>query len=147
MKFLKVRDVKTPERGTPSSAGIDFFIPNDSPEIRLRPGMTAWIPSGLKAKIPAGYAFIAFNKSGIAKKKKLLVGACVVDEDYQGEMHIDLKNIGKETQVLKPGDKITQFLLVPVKYSEIEIVETLEELYGGIVTDRGEGRTGSTGID
>ena len=29
MRFLKIRDVKSPERGTEKSAGIDFFIPND----------------------------------------------------------------------------------------------------------------------
>lgn len=30
MKFAKVRDVKTPCRGTKKSAGIDFFVPNYS---------------------------------------------------------------------------------------------------------------------
>ena len=29
MKFKKIRDVKSPVRGTPESAGIDIFIPND----------------------------------------------------------------------------------------------------------------------
>ena len=30
MKFTKIRDVKTPSRGTNKSAGIDFFVPNYS---------------------------------------------------------------------------------------------------------------------
>ncbi len=29
MKIKKIRDVKTPSRGTPDSAGIDFYIPDD----------------------------------------------------------------------------------------------------------------------
>jgi len=33
MKFLKIRDVKSPERGTCLSSGIDFFIPNDFIEL------------------------------------------------------------------------------------------------------------------
>ena len=28
VKFLKVRDVKSPLRGTHEAAGIDFFVPN-----------------------------------------------------------------------------------------------------------------------
>ena len=27
LKFTKIRDVKSPQRGTPKSAGIDFFVP------------------------------------------------------------------------------------------------------------------------
>ena len=27
IKFIKIRDVKSPERGTSEAAGIDFFIP------------------------------------------------------------------------------------------------------------------------
>ena len=30
MKFAKIRDVKSPCRGTKKSAGIDFFVPNYS---------------------------------------------------------------------------------------------------------------------
>jgi len=33
-------------------------------------------------KIPEGYALIYFNKSGVASKKHLHVGASVVDENY-----------------------------------------------------------------
>lgn len=32
MKFAKIRDVKSPCRGTSKSAGIDFFVPNYSEE-------------------------------------------------------------------------------------------------------------------
>ena len=32
MKIVKVRNVKTPERGTNKSAGIDFYIPEDFKE-------------------------------------------------------------------------------------------------------------------
>ena len=29
-KFIKTKEVASPERGTQQSAGIDFFIPNDA---------------------------------------------------------------------------------------------------------------------
>lgn len=144
MKILKVRDVKTPERGTPGSAGIDLFVPNDFKEISLKSGESVLIPSGIKANIPEGYALIAMNKSGVAVKRNLIVGACVIDEDYQGEMHIDLKYIGNETATISPGDKINQLLCVPINYVDIEEVSSEEELFDS-VTERGAGGFGSTG--
>ena len=146
MKILKIKDVKTPQRGTSESAGIDFFIPNTQEPITLKPGETAFIPSGIKANIPKGHALVAMNKSGIAVKRSLLVGACLIDEDYQGEMHIDLKNVGTETQTLYAGDKIIQLVCLPINYVTIEEVDSESELFGNVITSRGEGGFGSTGL-
>lgn len=146
-KFAKIRNVKSPTRGTKLSAGIDFFIPedwNDHKPYVIGPGEDVLIPSGIKAKVPEGYALIAFNKSGIATKQKLIVGACVVDEDYQGEIHIHLINTSKTMGVtIGPGMKITQFILIPVDYAMPEEVD-LDDLYVE-ATARGEGGFGSTG--
>ena len=92
MKITKIRDVKTPIRGTEGSAGIDFFVPEDFPKdlCTIQPNERFFIPSGIKANVPDGFALIAFNKSGVALKKGLLVGASVVDSDYQGEIHLHL---------------------------------------------------------
>lgn len=145
MKFLKIRDVKDPSRGTSKSAGIDLFIPNDFATFTLSPGQSVLIPAGLKANVPENYAFIAFNKSGVATKKHLAVGACVIDEDYQGEIHIHVYNFGKDIVTISPGEKIIQCVLVPVLYEDVEIVQTEDELWEGVITDRGEGGFGSTG--
>lgn len=146
MKISKIRDVKTPVRGTPLSAGIDFFVPNDFPgDHFLIPGQAVNIPSGIKVKLPHGYALIFHNKSGVATKKDLQVGADVVDEDYQGEVHIHVRNIGTDVQVIKPGEKIIQALLVPVSYCDVEVVD-VEDLYDE-KTERGEGGFGSTGTE
>lgn len=144
MKFLKIRDVKNPTRGTPQSAGIDLYIPNDFNECTILPGKSILIPSGLKVNVPEGHAFIAFNKSGVATKKGLQVGACVIDEDYQGEVHIHLVNIGDTEQVIKSGDKIIQCVLLPISYTSVEVVVDEETLWEGKVTERGEGGFGST---
>lgn len=160
MKIAKVRDVKTPTRGTSKSAGLDFYIPNDYFEARLNPGMDILIPSGIKADIPEGYMLIAENKSGVATSSiamlaagkvvkpgsfssSLIVGAKVCDEDYQGEIHIHVINVGSEHVILKPGMKIAQFILVPVKYEDVEVVSE-NELFED-TTERGDGGFGSTG--
>lgn len=140
IKFQKLRDVKAPERGTPKSAGLDFFVPNDFETVRLMPHQSLIIPSGIRAKLPEGYALIAFNKSGIAKKG-LTVGACVVDEDYTGEIHLHVYNHTNASIMVSRGMKLVQFLLIPVCYA------TLEECNGlrFDTTPRGTGCFGSTG--
>ena len=146
MKIAKVRDVKTPTRGTEGSAGIDFYVPNDFPEsLRLiEPGERYLIPSGIKANVPEGYALIAMNKSGVATKKSLTVGACVVDSDYQGEIHMHLINVGNYATKVVPGEKLVQFLLVPINHCKVEEVE--EKNLFEFETVRGAGGFGSTGV-
>jgi dUTP pyrophosphatase len=143
--IAKVRDVKTPTRGTVGSAGIDFYVPNDYPTrlCSIYPGERYFIPSGIKANVPAGYALIAFNKSGIALNKSLIAGAAVVDSDYQGEIHLHLINVGKDTVEIQPGQKILQFLLMPVDHCEINEVSEVD-LFSN-KTSRGSGGFGSTG--
>lgn len=159
MKFCKVRDVKSPVRGTGKAAGIDFFVPNNFSVI-IGPHTDLLIPSGIKAEIPEGYMLMAADKSGVvttdmacikigripkedAFESPVIVGAKIVDEDYQGEIHIHLINLGNKAVHIKPGMKIAQFILVPVSY------EGLEEVPGtklfSYSSERGEGALGSTG--
>ena len=143
LKFSKVRDVKSPCRAHPTDAGIDFFVPNDFIECYCQPGGSVLIPSGIKAKVPDGYALIFFNKSGIATKSNLAVGAQVVDQDYQGEIHLHLYNFSSDTPTLiRSGQKIIQGILIQMNYMQTEEVP-LEELYEA-ATARGEGGFGST---
>jgi dUTP pyrophosphatase len=161
MKIVKVRDVKTPTRGTDGSAGIDLYIPNMFPikvegsgyvpmgeSMILDPGKSVLIASGIKANVPIGHALIVMNKSGIAVKHGLLVGACVIDEDYTGEIHIDLKNVTNKPVKLNTGDKITQLVCVPVNYVNISVVDSEEDCFGDKLetTERGAGGFGSTGV-
>lgn len=162
MKFIKTRKVKSPQRGTSQSAGIDFFIPdewNEGVPYQLGPGERLLIPCGLKLSIPKGHALIAFNKSGVATKKGVIVGACVVDEDYQGEVHLSIINTNNSIETfgedayaidngyvdINPGEKLMQFILVPVNYTNPEEVKDLKELHPE-KTKRGSGGFGSTGI-
>lgn len=151
LKFHKTRDVKSPTRGTRGSAGIDFYIPNDftvenKEDLLLCPGRNIVISSGIKVSFEdPNYALIAFNKSGIASMSHLIVGACVIDSDYRGEVHIDLHNIGNEIIALKPGMKIVQFILTAINPCDLEEVVTEEELWKG-ESERGEGGFGSTGV-
>ncbi len=172
--FLKVRDVKTPVRGTPKSAGIDFFVPNYNTDfldalhdknevlhatwhemkdgtvdlkITLEPHERILIPSGIKVFMEdQNCALIAANKSGVATKKGLIFGAQVVDADYTGEVHISVINTTNEKVELHSGDKIIQFIQTPVVYSNVSLIENEDTfLKMHEGTERGDGGFGSTG--
>ena len=86
------------------------------------------------------------NKSGVALKKNLQVGACVIDEDYQGEIHIHLTNVGNTACTIEGGDKIIQCVLMPVNYDIVEVVDSEDKMWNGEETERGDGGFGSTGV-
>jgi len=144
MKIKRIKEVKLPTRGTDKSAGLDFYIPYDFQfdPFELYPGESVNIPSGIKAEVPEGYALVAFNKSGVSLNKRLQVGACVVDEDYQGEIHLHVFNTGNSIVELRPGEKIVQFILLQVFYDEIIEVDEIHKSK----TERASGGFGSTGI-
>jgi deoxyuridine 5'-triphosphate nucleotidohydrolase len=170
--IAKTRTVKSPTRGTSLAAGIDLFIPeftksfitaliskninvntirpgcynyyvcNDEKKILLGPGERLLIPSGLKVKGHSNIALIAQNKSGVSSKKGLDILACVIDEDYQGEIHINIVNTSNNIVEICEGEKIIQCLETHIEYSELCIVSE-EELFD-TTTERGEGGFGST---
>ena len=146
LKFAKTGNVKSPSRANFGDAGIDFFIPEDFPETILEHGDKVVIPARVKVEIPIGYALIFHNKSGVASKKNLYVGADTIDHGYAGEVHINLINNGVEPQTIAPGDKIVQGILIPVVLSQLIEVEE-SQLYEDIhvAGSRGAGGFGSTG--
>jgi len=148
LEYAKVReDAYDPDRANPSDAGLDVFysptLPNEF--INIPPGHCAIIPIGLRFGIPHGYMLEVKNRSSIAAKRNLLVGACVVDSGYDGEVFINLHNVGKEQQVISGGDKIAQMVLIPVVHFRSRESNT-GELYREPMTisARGSGALGST---
>jgi len=136
-----------PVRANPSDAGLDLcFNPKDGIPKRLESGKSYVLPTGLKFGIPHGYMFQIMNRSGNAAKKQLMVGACVVDSGYDGEVFVNLHNTGKEIQTITAGDKIAQGVLIPVV--PVRFVETtrdaLYDWYPITISDRGDGALGST---
>lgn len=161
MKITKIREVKTPTRGTECSAGLDFYGPAGI-RLCMLPGDDVLIPSGIRAEVPHGYALIAHNRSSMATSTRALkyaglkgnpnstrgcvvVGACVVDEDYQGEIYIHLINVGRCAETIIAGMKVVQLVLTPVSYEGVEVVDE-EELFNQ-ASERGKGGFGSTNGD
>ncbi len=145
LKISKIKEVKTPER-IGKNAGFDFFVPEDEYVRTLEPHESVLIPSGIKVRLPKGHALIAFNKSSIASKYKLQIGACVIDENYMGEIHLNVINVGSNVVLIKPGMKLVQFILLPINYAMVEVLSE-DELYKDFdKNERGEDGFGSTGV-
>lgn len=167
LKIQKIRDVKTPTRAYSTDAGIDFYIPNDLKDTDLHSGIpfcnsrlnanidthavrsivllphtSVLIPTGIKMAVPDNYALIFFNKSSLATKKHLDVGACVIDSGYRNEVHVHLTNTSEDEIRLEPGDKIIQGIVLPISTCVPELVDDIDALGP---TDRGLGGFGSTG--
>ncbi len=161
LEFIKVRNVKSPIRDASENAGIDFFVPEKSAfteeeldklgivrdnKIVIEPHCDVCIPSGIKSKFPNNLALIANNKSGICTKKKLIVGASVIDCSYQGEWHFHLINTSKHFQEIEFGQKIIQFIPTVIATDEVVVSDLPEEEFFSEKTKRGEGGFGSTGV-
>jgi len=139
-----------PVRANPSDAGLDLrFNPQEHTlvPIQIQPGESLVLGTGLKFGVPHGYMIQIMNRSGNAAKKQLMVGACVVDSGYNGEVFVNLHNIGSEPQTINPGDKIAQAVVIPVV--PVRFLETsndnLYEWAPITISDRGSGALGSTG--
>jgi len=138
-----------PVRANPSDAGLDLrYNPTDIlHSVGIEPGQSVILPTGLKFGIPHGYMMQIMNRSGNAAKKQLVVGACVVDSGYDGEVFVNLHNIGTTRQVVRAGDKIAQGVVVPVV--PVRFVETSNDnIYDWspiTISARGDGALGSTG--
>ena len=150
LEYYRTRgDVIPPTRANPSDAGLDVhFSPDDIviEGVNLKPGESKLFRTGLKFGIPHGYMLEVKNRSGNAAKRNLLVGACVIDSGYDGEVFVNLHNVGKETQFIYRDMKIAQIVMVPVVH--FRALETtrynLYEWYPISISDRGDGSLGST---
>tara|TARA_R100001591_G_scaffold58370_1_gene68292 strand:+ start:2754 stop:3206 length:453 start_codon:yes stop_codon:yes gene_type:complete len=146
VKVYKTRpSAKMPTRAHNTDAGIDlYFCPVDDAIQRITPGRSSLLETGVKIQVPPGCMLQIMNKSGIATKTQLVTGACVVDEGYNGEIFVNLQNIGRETQYIEPYQKIAQAVFIRIEKPDFDLIEE-DNIYGS-ETSRGSGGFGSTGV-
>ncbi|MBR6159835.1 MAG: deoxyuridine 5'-triphosphate nucleotidohydrolase, partial [Lachnospiraceae bacterium] len=116
----KVYDsVNLPKRATSGSAGYDFYSPVD---IRLEPGQTAKIPTGIRAKMYEDWVLMVFPRSGLGFKYRLQLNNTVgiIDSDYynsdnEGHIFIKITNDSNEGKIVEvpAGGGFAQGLFIP----------------------------------
>ncbi len=141
IKLKKLRDnASLPVYGTEFAAGADLVAAIDEP-VKIGPGKTVPIGTGIALEIPTGLTGLVFGRSGLASKRDLApankVG--VIDSDYRGEITVMMHNHGSEEREIIPGERIAQIIFMPYIKGIFEETDSLG------MTGRGECGFGSTG--
>ncbi|BFM99052.1 dUTP diphosphatase [Moraxella sp. K02] len=131
-----------PHRATDGSAGIDLRACIDEP-ITIKAGESQLIGTGLAIYIQdPDYVGFIMPRSGLGHKHGIVLGNLtgVIDADYQGELMVSIWNRSQTNYTLQPGEKMAQYLVLPIVRSTFEIVAEFSD-----ISVRGEGGFGSTG--
>ena len=130
-----------PAYATTGSAGLDLRACLDE-AIEIAAGETVLVKTGLAIYIEdPNFAGLILPRSGLGHKHGIVLGNLVglIDSDYQGELMISVWNRGQNTFRLEPGERLAQYVLVPVVHAEFEQVEEF------VASERGAGGFGHTG--
>tara|TARA_B100001989_G_C24266545_1_gene329526 strand:+ start:38 stop:478 length:441 start_codon:yes stop_codon:yes gene_type:complete len=135
------KDVSLPKYETEGSSGLDLAA-NIDKQIKISPGKSQIIPTGLAVAIPKNFEIQIRPRSGLAAKNQISVlnTPGTIDADYRGELKVILINLSDKVFVVEKGLRIAQMVLSPVIKAKLKEVTELEN------TDRGSGGFGSTGI-
>lgn len=134
-------EIPLPTYATEGAAGLDLRACIDEP-IEILPGATVLIPTGLAIYIEnVNYAGLILPRSGLGHKHGIILGNAVglIDSDYQGELMISCWNRSDKAFTMNVGERLAQYVIVPVVQAKFEIVESFEE------TERAAGGFGHTG--
>lgn len=124
------------ERAHPTDAGLDIRTPKS---FYIAPYGNKVIHTGVHVQLPPGTAGLLVSKSGLNTKHKI-TSTGLIDEGYTGEILVALEKHSDDVYFIEKGAKISQLVIIPVKYEDVEIVD---EITGG---PRGDAGFGSTGV-
>ena len=126
----------TPTLGSKLAAGYDLYSAEDK---TIPAKDNALLRTDLQIKVPHGtYGRIA-PRSGLAWKKKIDIGAGVIDEDYRDNVCVVMFNHANIDFEVKKGNRIAQLICEKISHPKIKELDSLDK------TNR-EGGLGSTGI-
>lgn len=130
-----------PTYATTGSAGLDLRACVDAATV-IEPGQTVLVKTGLSIYIEdPHFAGLILPRSGLGHKHGIVLGNLVglIDSDYQGELMVSVWNRSQTAFNLEPGERLAQYVLVPVIQAQFDIVNEFE------ATERGAGGFGHTG--
>lgn len=130
-----------PTYATSGSAGLDLRACVAETTV-IEPGQTVLVKTGLAIYIQdTNFAGLVLPRSGLGHKHGIVLGNLVglIDSDYQGELMVSVWNRSQTAFSLEPGERLAQYVLVPVIQAQFDIVNEFE------ATERGAGGFGHTG--
>lgn len=123
--------------GPAEDAGMDL---HSVERVVIAPGERKLVSTGFAIELPSGYEAQLRPRSGLALKFGITLpnAPATIDPGYRGEIKVILHNLGQETFIVEPGERIAQMIIA--RYEAIEWMDgDLSD------SDRGEGGFGSSG--
>jgi len=126
-----------PTKATDKAGAFDVYMPKAGTAV----GSTQMFGLGFAAAVPSGHIGLLLPRSSTGAKHGVeLNNTCgVIDSDYRGEWKAALRTKSGIPFGWEAGDRILQFMIVPIADVSLELVDSLDE------TDRGAGGFGSSG--
>lgn len=131
-----------PTQATAGSAGIDLRACIDEP-VTIKAGETRLVATGLAIYLAdSNYVGLIMPRSGLGHNHGIVLGNLtgVIDADYQGELMVSIWNRSQTDYTLQPGERMAQYLVVPVVRPIFNIVDDFSH-----ISERGIGGFGSSG--
>ena len=125
-----------PERAHKTDAGLDIKA-RENRLIKAHRG--ALLHTGLHVQLPHGTAGLLVSKSGLNVNHGI-TSTGLIDEGYTGEIMVKLYNHSDTNYLVNAGEKISQLVIIPVLYEDINLCDSLDEN-----TERGDKGFGSSG--
>lgn len=120
MKFAKIVDnAILPTRKHPTDAGLDLY---SCERVVIPQFSSVVVNTGITVEVPKGFFLWITNKS----KSDYLIGAGIVDQDYQGELKVRIVNYRDVPLIITPGDAIAQIIMLPLLLPHVEEVDIAE---------------------
>nr|DAZ56829.1 MAG TPA: dUTPase [Caudoviricetes sp.] len=135
MKITLDKGAHMPERAHDTDAGIDLRTPK---KVTVPAHGSTVIDTGVHVELPHGCAGLLVSKSGLNVNHSILTDG-LIDEGYSGSVKVKIYNHGSNDWTFEAGDKVTQLVVVPVRYPDVQVVQSID---GG---ERGNDGFGSTG--
>ena len=124
-----------PTRAHDTDAGLDLYAMDGA---TIPPKNYATFDTGVHVQLPEDCAGLLVSKSGLNVNGHI-TSTGLIDQGYSGEIRVKLYNHGCEPYEVHAGDKISQLVVIPVRYEPVEIVD---EIDAGDRADNGFGSTG-----
>ena len=133
---IKVEDGGyVPSRAHNTDAGMDLRTPV---AVTVPAHDSVVVDTKTHVELPQGCGGLIVSKSGLNVKHGI-TSTGLIDEGYTGTILVRLYNHSDEDYSFNEGDKVTQLVVIPVRYEPVEIVP---EISGGERGDNGYGSTG-----
>lgn len=125
--------------------GVKLKVPEDFEFVTIYQGYTVKFGTGIKVKLPEGWAADVKIRSGVSSEEAIILlnGEGKIDCPYTGEWCFCIGKINKSPFTIKKNDRLMQFEPRPqikMRLKEIDCIEEDEN------NQRGEGGFGHSGL-